>query len=331
MSGPASPHRSHYRRHSKPFAVQPTLPQRTINYTLAKAEAANANQDCKAPPPPIRLLRVPARFTPPKTAARTSIMAASTKLRERENEPSLDDSGNNRSYQLPNGNFYHQYDRAQTRQCQSTADFVTRTERSSARSKQEILVGRNPQVDPASPLVDEQMPRPTLHNPPSVPRRMSPGSAAKGTTDATTPTNRDIRMPLSSRRPSFDAAATSPIGTPRQAPSTAWTTPVGGSPIVSPCWDGGFTGYGSARNSWEVQMHQGHPWHRPTPIKRLPRREKGELFSFLPGEVLELIMEELKQSHLGPGSGSCATCWMRDACNAAVSCRKWHKYARAAL
>lgn len=80
-----------------------------------------------------------------------------------------------------------------------------------------------------------------------------------------------------------------------------------------------------------MQMQQGYPWQRPAPIKRRQPRKPGELFAMLPGEVLEIIMEELKQAHLAPGSGSCATCWMRDACNVAVSCRKWYKYARAAL
>ncbi|OIW35658.1 hypothetical protein CONLIGDRAFT_568268 [Coniochaeta ligniaria NRRL 30616] len=78
------------------------------------------------------------------------------------------------------------------------------------------------------------------------------------------------------------------------------------------------------------------PWirnQRPSPIKK-PYRSKakpGELFAALPGEVLELILEELKKLHLQPGSDSCATCWMRDCCAIALSARKWSKFARTSL
>lgn len=51
----------------------------------------------------------------------------------------------------------------------------------------------------------------------------------------------------------------------------------------------------------------------------------------LPGEVLEVILEMLKQLHLERGSESCATCWMRDVSNVALCSRKWYKAARLAL
>ncbi|ERS96116.1 hypothetical protein HMPREF1624_07652 [Sporothrix schenckii ATCC 58251] len=76
-------------------------------------------------------------------------------------------------------------------------------------------------------------------------------------------------------------------------------------------------------------------WQRPAllkPTKVAPARPRapGEMFAALPGEVLELILDELKKSHMEDGQ-SCATCWMRDACAMAVTARKMLKYARVAL
>jgi hypothetical protein len=74
-------------------------------------------------------------------------------------------------------------------------------------------------------------------------------------------------------------------------------------------------------------------WARPAPIKPAYRRwaKPGQIFASLPGEVLELILEFLRDLHLGSGSTSCATCWMRDCCAVALSARKFLKYARVAL
>ncbi|KAI0160971.1 hypothetical protein GGR52DRAFT_576383 [Hypoxylon sp. FL1284] len=73
-------------------------------------------------------------------------------------------------------------------------------------------------------------------------------------------------------------------------------------------------------------------WQRPAPIKQYRRRRNtGELFAALPEEVLGLIMGELKELHLQPGSTSCATCMMRDLCNVAASSRKLLRVARVAL
>ncbi|QPG99592.1 hypothetical protein C2857_002151 [Epichloe festucae Fl1] len=57
----------------------------------------------------------------------------------------------------------------------------------------------------------------------------------------------------------------------------------------------------------------------------------GGVCDALPGEVLEVILEMLKQFHLERGSESCATCWMRDVSNVALCSRKWYKAARLAL
>ncbi len=86
------------------------------------------------------------------------------------------------------------------------------------------------------------------------------------------------------------------------------------------------TGAAAARTLAQYQ------WQRPAPLKQFRKKAKpGEIFAALPGEVLELILEELKKLHLAPGSASCATCWMRDACAMALSARKLLKFARAAL
>lgn len=75
----------------------------------------------------------------------------------------------------------------------------------------------------------------------------------------------------------------------------------------------------------------GFVWQRPQPLKARRKARPGELFSALPGEVLGMILDEVKKLHLAPGSISCATCWMRDACSVALSARRWLKYARTAL
>ncbi|CAG9970934.1 unnamed protein product [Clonostachys byssicola] len=59
--------------------------------------------------------------------------------------------------------------------------------------------------------------------------------------------------------------------------------------------------------------------------------QPNELFAALPAEVLEVILGMLKQSHIGRGSSSCATCWMRDLSNISLCSRKWNAFARVAL
>lgn len=76
---------------------------------------------------------------------------------------------------------------------------------------------------------------------------------------------------------------------------------------------------------------------RPLPIQNQnqtstrPIYHPNELFGLLPSEVLSLILSNLRQSHLEPGSISCATCWMRDLCNVLIASRKWYRAARVAL
>lgn len=78
-------------------------------------------------------------------------------------------------------------------------------------------------------------------------------------------------------------------------------------------------------------------YQRPMPIKQQSASstktpmKPNELFAKLPTRVLSCIMEQLRGLHLRENSGSCATCWMRDATNVAVSCRKWYMPAQTAL
>ncbi|KAG5984032.1 hypothetical protein E4U55_006261 [Claviceps digitariae] len=75
------------------------------------------------------------------------------------------------------------------------------------------------------------------------------------------------------------------------------------------------------------------PTRTPPLLKkhRMSRPPLSELCSALPGEVLEVILEMLKQLHLDRASESCATCWMRDASSVALCSRKWYKAARLVL
>ncbi|KAK6227210.1 hypothetical protein QIS74_00765 [Colletotrichum tabaci] len=73
-------------------------------------------------------------------------------------------------------------------------------------------------------------------------------------------------------------------------------------------------------------------YQRPSQTTMFRKKAKpGEIFAKLPGEVLELILDELKKAHLDKGSQSCATCWMRDLCSVSLTARKWCKFARVAL
>ncbi|KAA8636877.1 hypothetical protein SMACR_00305 [Sordaria macrospora] len=83
------------------------------------------------------------------------------------------------------------------------------------------------------------------------------------------------------------------------------------------------------RTSSLAQFQKPAQVSRPKPPRR--KSKPGELFAALPGEVIELILEELQNLHFKPGTNSCATCWMRDCCNIAMSARKFLKYAREAL
>ncbi|KAH9904219.1 hypothetical protein F4778DRAFT_734455 [Xylariomycetidae sp. FL2044] len=86
-------------------------------------------------------------------------------------------------------------------------------------------------------------------------------------------------------------------------------------------------------DSWQSSPRRSeYGIQRPAPIKQYRRRrEPGELLAALPTEVLELILEELRELHLQPQSISCATCMMRDLCSVAVSAKKLLTPARIVL
>lgn len=65
--------------------------------------------------------------------------------------------------------------------------------------------------------------------------------------------------------------------------------------------------------------------------KKIIMRIPGEGFKKLPREILQVILAELKKIHLGPGSTSCSTCWMRDLVNLGMVCTKWWGAVRAVL
>ncbi|KXX76120.1 hypothetical protein MMYC01_206295 [Madurella mycetomatis] len=197
-------------------------------------------------------------------------------------------------------------------------EFVLRTQRASARVQQitgSQTSGKAPEMDRVPmihmPTAFPDGPVPTLERPGGYnkPRRLSNSSVSTASSSAV------------SGRDSFDGRIRSASISSSQTSIESWPNSPGVAPRSNPTWQmqGGPHG-------------QYHPWQRPAPIKTYRRRaQQGELFAALPGEVLELILDELRKLHLRPGSSSCATCWMRDCCSAAVSARKFLKYAREAL
>lgn len=100
----------------------------------------------------------------------------------------------------------------------------------------------------------------------------------------------------------------------------------------SSSWNSSVTSFDSMEF---INNRSEYTYHGPTGSvgSRLyvPQAKPNEIFAALPGEVLELILDELKKLHLRPGSESCATCWMRDLCSVTLSSRKWSKFARTSL
>jgi hypothetical protein len=126
------------------------------------------------------------------------------------------------------------------------------------------------------------------------------------------------------RPKAFRDSAPIPLNVPRRLSSSS-------SPISQIVMDSNQAAQGvvamSPRTSWSPPITS--PMHYR--FRRAVPRRSNETFAALPVEVLELILEKLKQLHLGAGSTSCTTCWMRDLCNVCLSSRKWAQSARAAL
>ncbi|KAI0423213.1 hypothetical protein F5X98DRAFT_360263 [Xylaria grammica] len=166
------------------------------------------------------------------------------------------------------------------------------------------------------------------------------GSAAdmdRSTHDLTGPTHvqqghRPSKMPLAMRGNYAQIDPQSTIYQRRPSASSSVTSSVGSKDT----FDAILASPASSRtsfDSWQSTSRKpDHGWQRPAPIKQYRRRrEEGELFAALPDEVLSLILQRLKESHLKPGSSSCTTCMMRDICSVAVSAKKLLKVARLAL
>lgn len=199
-------------------------------------------------------------------------------------------------------------------------EFVMRTQRASAKMQQ--ITGsqpgtKGPSMDQASVVhaptayPDGALPGPGRPGGYNTPRRLSNSSASSATSS------------VMSGNDTFDSRVRSASFSSSQTSIDFWPNSpgIGSRPGSSPV-------------TWQTQKGaagQNYPWQRPAPIKYRRKAQPGELFAVLPGEVLELILEQLRKLHLEPGTGSCATCWMRDCCSAALSARKFVKYAREAL
>ncbi|KAK4170489.1 hypothetical protein QBC43DRAFT_250065 [Cladorrhinum sp. PSN259] len=217
-------------------------------------------------------------------------------------------------------------------------DFVLRTQRASARMQETTDFRRGPQRPEvnSAPMIQRPaayadninnnvthaaMDRPVMYN---TPRRLS-NSSTVSTASSSGMSSREVfdsrvrTASMSSSQTSISQTSTSQASTEPHQNGNGGAVPRSST---------------ASYTNWQTQGIQGgqYPWQRPAQIK--PQRRKaaqGELFAALPGEVLEMILDELRQLHLKPSSNSCATCWMRDCCSVAVSARKFLKYAREAL
>ncbi|KAK4174892.1 hypothetical protein QBC36DRAFT_347544 [Triangularia setosa] len=221
-------------------------------------------------------------------------------------------------------------------------EFVLRTQRASARI-QEITNGNGkpeagafisgsptdgvpmihkPTVQPGGNTASASHGTPERSGWYNRPRRLSNNSEASSTVASSAGFDRDsfdgrIRSTsMSSSHTSIDSYPIGGLHSPAAQPK--WQTP-SNLPLIMRAENAVGTGA------------QSFPWQKPAPIKQYRKKSQGELFAALPGEVLELILEELRKLHLSPGQNSCATCWMRDCCSVALSARKFLKYAREAL
>ncbi|CAK7225558.1 hypothetical protein SBRCBS47491_005929 [Sporothrix bragantina] len=199
---------------------------------------------------------------------------------------------------------------------QSTEDFVRRTDRSMARQQAQVQAMQQQQQQQPQQQPQQQQPQQITYTPQQLQNQYA----------------------LQQRRPSVTSQASAPPAAPitmARERSASWSSQ---APPAST-----YTAHMSQMNMGYRPHHPtngtrpGAPfqWQRPAPIKpakTLRRRAPGEMFAALPGEVLELILDELKKLHLEDSkTKSCATCWMRDAGAMAVTARKMLKYARVAL
>lgn len=88
---------------------------------------------------------------------------------------------------------------------------------------------------------------------------------------------------------------------------------------------------GEGRQQHSTLPKMGYGPARQRAPRKITMRIPGEGFKKLPREILQVILVELKEIHLGPGSTSCSTCWMRDLISLGLVCTKWWGAVRAAL
>ncbi|KAG8421320.1 hypothetical protein J3458_003209 [Metarhizium acridum] len=165
-------------------------------------------------------------------------------------------------------------------------------------------------------------------NPSSIARPLTAGDASAY------PMYPGLQMPRMDRKSSMEAPPI--LNRPRKLSGTSEYSRAGGrlqgpagSRTTSPSWGSGFGHEQVDSSTWRLSYV---PPQTPTFLnKQKSGARLGDLFASLPGEVLDVILEMLKQIHLENGSESCATCWMRDVCSIAVCSRKWSKAARLAL
>ncbi|KAK3366864.1 hypothetical protein B0T24DRAFT_370053 [Lasiosphaeria ovina] len=211
-------------------------------------------------------------------------------------------------------------------------EFVARTKRASTRIQQVTgpysapQAPKRPDPAPRRPVTmayPDSPPPEKLERPGSFfrPRRVSSSSASSVTSSVVSGRDSfDSRFDSRLRASSLNSSMTSiesmpPLKTPGFSPLT------GLSYSQYQLLNGGHGGHGG----------QYYNRQKPAPVPYRKKARQGELFSLLPGEVLELILSELRKLHMRPGSHTCTTCWMRDCCSVAVSARKFVKYAREAL
>lgn len=199
-------------------------------------------------------------------------------------------------------------------------EFVLRTQRASATAQPMTgfhTSGRMPDIEY---VPEVHMPTAFSNN--AIPNVEGSGGYNRPRRLSNSSSSSSVSSSFVSNRDSIDSRTRTASMSSSQTSIESWPS----SPAIGPR-------PGSSHMGWHgVPMGHQYPWHRPAPIKTYRRRaQQGELFAALPGEVLELMLEELRKLHLQHGSTSCATCWMRDCCSAAVSARKFLKYAREAL
>lgn len=136
--------------------------------------------------------------------------------------------------------------------------------------------------------------------------------------------------PFALNRPRKLSAATTVTVTPLATPTDSFD-----SRSRSSSWSSQTSIQSKDSANFQTWRSPEYGYQSPSPMRAAFQKtvtpQPGELFATLPGNVLDLILAKLKESHLEPKSDSCSTCWMRDVCAVASTSRKWSRPARLAL